>query len=173
MTPLTRNPLCLLALTLALSTLTLPAMAQDTFLLDFDDLLGETNFSFQGSNWSGGEVVTFGIAALYASVPAAFLSDTGSGEVNFNDPIDSVTFFYVHGSSASIPAGTASAFDAGDNLLGTVQSNVATVLNDPLNFETFDFSSPIARISFSDGVIDDFSFTLETIPVELQSVAVE
>ncbi|HLU49726.1 MAG TPA: PQQ-dependent sugar dehydrogenase, partial [Planctomycetota bacterium] len=122
---------------------------------------GTSEFSFRGSNWSGGVVTTFGITSLYASGSYTYHLD-GGGEVTFDAPIDSVRFFYVHGFDVS--GGTATAFDAEGNELGSAASHNATFFNDQGNFVEFDPEAAIARITFSDGAVDDFTFTTSAPP---------
>lgn len=125
---------------------------------------GTTSFSFMGSNWSGGVVETEGILPLYASGEFSYEIVSGNGTVTFDQPIDSVRFFYVHGFGFDM--GTATAFDAGDDAIGSADSLVATNFADPANFVTIDPAAPIRRIEFSGGVIDNFSYTISTGPTE-------
>ena len=146
-----------LGLTLLLSG---GAAAQESVTINFEGLgdqpgSGDTDFSFMGSNWSGGEVETQGLAQLYSSGAFAYHPEPNA-TVTFDEPIDRVEFFWVHGGSAA--PGTATAFNGSGDMLGSVDSNEATFFNDPANFETFDPSDAIARIEFSNGVIDDFTF---------------
>jgi len=142
------------------------AVAQQTFMILFENsgdeqgitVPGATTFSIFGSNWSGGVVDTEFVPPLYASGSFSYEVVGGSAEVTFDEPIDNVEFFFVHGFGFS--PGTATAFDADDNELDSVSSNQATSFNDPANFETIDSQSSIARIAFTGGVIDDFSFTV-------------
>lgn len=117
---------------------------------------GAREFSFAGSNWSGGVVDTAGILALYASGSYSYHLEGGAGSVTFDEPVDSVRFFFVHG--FGISAGTATAFDAEGNELASAPSFAATVFNDPDNFVELDPEEPIARVAFTSGVVDDFTF---------------
>lgn len=117
---------------------------------------GTTSFSFMGANWSGGVVRTERIPPLYASGSFSYEVPSGPAHVSFDDPVDSVRFFYVHGFGFS--AGTATAFDAANNSIAMASSRQATSFADPSNFVALDPEAPIARIEFSAGVIDDFSF---------------
>ena len=142
-----------------------PATAQTTVTIFFDgegDELGitdpgTTDFSYQGSNWTGGIVVTTGLLPLYASGAFSYHIDRAGGEVIFDEPVDSVDFFYVHG--FGFPEGTATAFDADDNPIGEVDSNEATFFADPANFEVMDPDEGIVRIEFTGAIIDNFTFT--------------
>ncbi len=142
-----------------------PATAQTTVTIFFDgegDEIGitdpgTTDFSYQGSNWTGGIVDSQGILPLYASGFFSYHIDLNGGEVTFDEPLDSVEFFYVHG--FGFAEGTATAFDADDNVIGEVDSNEATFFADPRNFETMDPDEGIARIEFSGAIIDNFTFT--------------
>ena len=109
------------------------------------------------SNWSGGVVGTEGITPLYASGSFSYEILIGGGEVTFDTPIDSVDFFFVHG--FGFAAGTATAFDSSDTEIGSVDSNPASFFGDPANFVSLDPVAPIARITFSGAVIDNFTFT--------------
>ena len=80
-------------------------VAQDTVTIFFDNIGDElgvtprltTDFSFMGSNWTGGIVEREGIPALYASGAFSYEVLDGGGQVTFDSPVDSVNFFYVHG----------------------------------------------------------------------------
>ncbi len=129
--------------------------------------LSTTDFSYEGSNWSGGVVQTEGILALYASVPASWETIVGStAEVTFDDPVSSVDFFFVDG--FGFPAGTATAFDASDAVVATADSLVVTFLADPNNFVTLSGAEPIVRVEFVGGVIDNFSYTLAPVIGDLE-----
>jgi hypothetical protein len=123
---------------------------------------GVRNFSFMGSNWSGGVVDTEGILALYASGSFSYEIEAGGGSVTFDTGADSVRFFYVHG--FGFAPGTATAFDASNTVIGMVNSRAATFFGDQNNFVTIDAVAPISRIEFSAGVIDNFSFTATSPP---------
>lgn len=153
------------------AALCLPALSEaQTVTLGFDNTgaeagvttPGTTTFSFQGSNWSGGMVASVGNGALYASGAFSYMNAM-LGEVTFDSPVDSATFFYVH----TATPGTATAYDAGGAVLASVPSNSATFFGDPTNFVTLDPAAPIARIEFAVGVVDSFSFDL--LPVSLPS----
>jgi hypothetical protein len=118
---------------------------------------GTRSFSFMGSNWSGGVVDTEGITRLYASGSFSYEIEGGGGMVTFDQPVESVRFFYVHGSG--FDAGTATAFDASGTVVGMAASRQATFFNDQNNFVLIESGTPIARIEFSAGVIDNFTFT--------------
>lgn len=122
---------------------------------------GTTSFSFMGSNWSGGVVDTAFTLPLYASGSRSWESDPTGSQVTFDAPIDSVVFFYVHG--FGFGAGTATAFDAADNPVAMAPSNAATFFGDLNNFVTLDGAASIARVEFSSGVIDNFTFTTEAV----------
>ncbi len=123
---------------------------------------GTMGFSFMGSNWTGGVVGTEGIFELYASGRFSYEILPGGGAVTFDNPVASVRFFYVHG--FRFAAGTATAFDAENNVVASASSRQATSFGDPSNFITFDSASPIARIEFSAAVIDNFAFTAALAP---------
>lgn len=118
---------------------------------------GTTIFSLLGSSWSGGIVRTERMPPLYASGSFSYEIRSEGGEVAFDPPADSVRFFYVHG--FGFTAGTATAFDAANSVVGTANSRPATSSSDPTNFVALDPPAPIARIEFSAGVIDNFTFT--------------
>ncbi len=117
---------------------------------------GATTFSFMGSNWSGGVVATEGIRSLYASGRFSYEVREGPAQVVFENPVDSVSFFYVHGLGFS--SGTARAFDDAGSVIASVNSREATFFGDPNNVVVLDPQEPIRRIEFSAGVIDDFRF---------------
>ncbi len=94
---------------------------------------------------------------MLASGALAYNATSGSAQVNFSLPISSVTFFYVSGDGFG--AGTATAFGPDGTNLGSVNSKTVTTKDDPNNFVTLSFAEPIAQITFSGGVVDNFSFT--------------
>lgn len=130
---------------------------------------GTTDFSFAGSNWTGGIVATEGSPPLYASGSFSYEIPSGTATVTFDEPIDSVDFFYVHGFGFN--EGDAVALDADSNILGIVSSNLATNFGAPANFESLDPSTPIASIEFSAGVVDNFTFTTVPEPATLGLLA--
>jgi hypothetical protein len=148
------------------------ANAQVTFTTLFDNggaeagitTDGASTFSFGSANWSGGDVHTAGITALYASGLFAYRVQSAA-QVTFDRHIDSVTFFYVH--QTADPAGVATAYDSlvGGNVIGTATSNVQSFGGDPANFMTIDPGAAIRRIEFSGGKIDNFAFTSLATPV--------
>jgi len=163
---MSRQVLCSAVLTTSALFLPLgPAAAGgNTFTLEFDGgepgiSSGSEMFSFEGSNWEGGVVGTRGRPALYASGAFSYEFDENSGSVTFDSGVDSVEFFFVDGQGVS--PGTATAFSSSDTMLGSVSSNTATTFGDPQNFETLDPAEPIARIAFSGGDVDNFTFTFE------------
>lgn len=136
-------------------------LAQETTTIDFEDKAGQTEFSEGGANFSGGIAETEGITALYSSGAFAYSIETDEdvGEVVFDQPVDSVSFFFVH--EAGMSPGEATAFNATNNAIAMVSSNDPTTFNDPANFVDMDPPQPIARIEFRGAglMIDDFSFT--------------
>jgi hypothetical protein len=78
------------------------------------------------------------------------------------------SFHFVH-QSGQTPF-TATAFDANGNSLGTVSSNLADDYNDPDNFEFFSVNpaTPITRIQFSGGHVDNFEFRALAVPATFQ-----
>lgn len=118
---------------------------------------GASDFTISGAAFSGGEVGTQGIPPLYSSGAFAYEIENGTATITLDPPAELVSFFYVHGGAT--PAGTATAFDATGNTLGSVDSNAATTFGDSGNIVTMDFAEPIARIELTGGVVDDFTFT--------------
>lgn len=116
---------------------------------------GISAFSLQGAKFAGGAVILPANASLTASASAAY--DAENATVAFDHPVDTVEFFFVHGSGFA--TGTATLYDALGNVLGSVDSRAATTMNDASNFVSFDPAVAIARIEFSGGVMDDFEFT--------------
>ncbi len=102
---------------------------------------GTTEFSFMGSNWTGG-VIHSG-----APISPFVYFVHGSASVTFDDPVDSVEFAFDH---IGDPA-QAFAFDAEGNLLGQSFRGLPV---------RFDFEAPIARILFGGGFVHNFTFTL-------------
>ncbi len=132
---------------------------------------GQTVFSFMGSNWTGG-VIGSPAGADPDEFPDGILSASygvsriryppGLGTVSFDEPVDSVVFSFFAG-SAETPNGTATAFDADGNFLASVDAvevNILSSFFDPIRFVQLDPETPIARIEFTGGFIDDFTFTL-------------
>jgi hypothetical protein len=131
---------------------------------------GAASFSHKGSTWSGGEVMTARNSqgalletALGSYDAGVYLVSGQTAQVVFDTPIDKANFYYVHG--LGVAAGTATAYDAAGNVLGTVNTSNATTFADPANFKTLDFASPIKRITFSSGIVDAFDYTQYTFAV--------
>ena len=88
------------------------AVAQTTTTVLFDNTgretgitqPGTTDFSWLGSNWTGGVVTTEFDPTLYASGAFAYEISATGGEVTFDDPVDSVEFFYVHSGTSFLPS---------------------------------------------------------------------
>ena len=141
------------------------ASAQEQITLHFDNSGAEAGitshgtreFSFMGSNWSGGVVASAAIFPLYASGASSYEIDLDGGQVVFDDPIDSARFFYVHG--FGFAPGTATAFNPANEPIAAVMSRQATSFGAPSNFVLLNPEDPIARIEFSGGVIDEFTMT--------------
>ena len=137
------------------------AAAQDMVSILFDGgeagiADGTTDFSFMGSNWTGGFVANLGDTTLYASGSFSYHVEPGPGSVTFDMPMETVTMFYIHG--GGISAGTATA------TLDTVEvdsasSNVATSFGDAANFVTLTSEEGIDRIDFTTGIVDNFTYT--------------
>jgi len=134
--------------------------------ITFDNMNGATTFSTQGSNWSGGTVRTEGNPSLYASGAFSYEVNAGGAMVTFDQPVTNVRFFYVHGSGHG--AGVATSFDAAGAMLDTRNS----ISNGASGSKFVDFpaSPAISRITFSDGVIDSFSY--DPVPNNQPPVAV-
>lgn len=128
---------------------------------------GTQEFSFKGSNWSGGVVETERTPPLYASGSFSYEIDAGGGMVTFDEPVDSAVFFFVHGSGFA--AGSATALNASGETLGTVDSLLASSFAAPGNFVTLDPTGPISRIEFTGGVVDNFTYSTIDIPVPAAS----
>ncbi len=103
---------------------------------------GATEFSFMGSNWTGGVIHSGG------ALPSFGYLTVGTASVTFEDPVDSVEFDLHLGLSAVVAA---TAFDADGNRLDHSAGGLPV---------KFDFEAPIARIEFGGGFIDNFTFTL-------------
>lgn len=123
---------------------------------------GVTDFSFNGSNWTGGQAVSAGggFNGLFASRPGGYLIDEGGGQVTFDSPVNSVSFYFTHG-QGGVLEGTASAFDAADVLVSISSSrdtSTGGTDGDPDNFVAFSSNTLISRVEFSGGFVDDFNF---------------
>ena len=84
----------------------------------------EEEFSFNGSNWSGGQVKNASppnLLGLFASRPGTYVINEEGGQVTFDDPVDHVLFYFAHG-QGDVESGTATAFDANGIAIGTAQS---------------------------------------------------
>ncbi len=125
---------------------------------------GTTSFSFMGSSWSGGIVETVGSPPLYASGAYSYEVQGGSAMVVFDPPVTNVNFFYVHGNG--FPPGTATARATNGTIVDTGDSDQVTTFGDPDHFLDFDEDLPIASITFTGGVIDNFSYTTTAGPAE-------
>lgn len=143
----------------------------------FDNTGGETNitppgttsFSYLGANWTGGTVTTTGMSPLASSGSSAYVFGAGGGQVTFDVPLSLASFHFVHQTGQG--PFTATAFDASNNVLSSVTSNLADEYNDPDNFEAF-FASPatglIKRIAFTGGNVDNFEFRAQAIAATFQ-----
>ena len=126
--------------------------------------VSSATFEHRGARFSGGRIATEGAPGLYASGAfyydvtgkASGIAASGAREVTFSTAATGVRFFFVHGFGHD--AGTARAFDAEGNLVGTVESRRATYFGAPSNFASFDTATPIAKIAFDGGLVDDFTF---------------
>jgi len=123
---------------------------------------GTTEFSFMGSDWEGGIVRTERVPRLYASGSFSYEVPDGPARVSFDPLIESATFFYVHDSGFAPGAATAFAMDGQE--IARADSSEATRFGDPANFVTLQGSAAIARIEFSAGVIDNFTFAVAAEP---------
>jgi len=117
---------------------------------------GTREFSFMGSNWQGGVVATERTPPLYASGAFSYEVESGGAAVDFDAPVESATFFFVHGFGFS--QGTATAFDDQSRPVSSADSREASSFGNAANFVTLGNGAPIARIEFSGGVIDNFTF---------------
>ncbi len=124
---------------------------------------GVTDFSFVGSNWTGGSVrdTNFGLG-IYQVVPSREL-----GVVTFDQPIDSVEFLFVAG-TAFIGHGRATVFNASADVIASIEAlDVFSIPVDPVDpigavssfLFRLDPDEPIARIEFDGGEIALFTFT--------------
>jgi cyclophilin family peptidyl-prolyl cis-trans isomerase len=130
---------------------------------------GATTFSHLGANFSGGTVTTTGTTPLTASGTSSYVFGQGGGQVTFDVPITVAEFYFVH--QAGQTPFTATARDAAGNVLGTVMSSLADEYNDPGNFEvlvSLGPTTPIARIDFSGGHVDNFFFRAQPVPLTFQ-----
>ena len=122
---------------------------------------GTTDFGYQGTNWNGGTVLATGNTALHSSGLFAYEFGADGGEITFDFPMVFTEFFFVHGLGQ--PEGTATAFDATDNEVDSVDSILATTFNDTNVFDLVRLQNgpsfdPISRITFTGGVVDSFNF---------------
>jgi hypothetical protein len=126
---------------------------------------GTTNFSHLGTNWTGGTVTTTSIAPLPSQGPGAYVFGTGGGQITFDEPITQARFFFIH--QAGQGPFTARAFDASNNEVGMVTSNLGTNPTNTGNFETLT-GAAITRIEFTGGHVDNFFFQARPIQTALQ-----
>ena len=161
-----------LRLITTLTVLIPSALAAQDHVVFFDtQALGTNDFQEAAANFFDGEVATFGIPEFYASGSQMYWINDGVATVTFDEPIDSVDFFFVHGQQ--VPQGTATAFDASDNPLGSVRatSPPCSATRRTSRRWTSRRRSPGSRIT--DGVIDNFGYTIDPVPVDLRSFDVE
>jgi hypothetical protein len=123
---------------------------------------GTREFVLMGSAWSGGVVATERRTPLYASGQFSYEVGAGGATVTVDTPVAEVTLFYVHG--LGFAAGSATAFDPAGAMVEMAASRPATVFADPGNFVTLRGAPTIARVAFSAGVIDGFTFTAAGVP---------
>ncbi len=137
------------------------AFAQDSTIITFEGMgletgvtvPGATTFSYMGSSWSGGKVQTLSIPTLYSSGRFSYIVGQGGAVVTFDPPVVDVHFFFASG--GPVDPGTARAFDSNEVEVGMVSTP---------GFKSFSTATPIARVTFQGGAIDDFIFTAATTP---------
>jgi hypothetical protein len=134
----------------------LPAWAAG---IDFDGADAPTaarNFRFDGSHWRGGRVATEAAPGLFASGAFHYAVPDSGASVQFAPPVRDLSFFFVHGFGYA--PGTATAYDASGQVLATAQSRRAGVFADAGNYVRPASASPVARVEFTGGVVDDVSW---------------
>jgi hypothetical protein len=142
-----------------------PAAVETTILFDGTGaesgvtLPGTADFTFRGARFSGGSVASPAQVNLRASGAYVYNASGGNAAVDFGRPVDLVQFFYVHGSGFA--PGTATAYGVDGTELGSVSSRAATTSGDPANFVGLNPAQPIARIVFSNGIVDSFRFATQ------------
>jgi hypothetical protein len=127
---------------------------------------GTTNFSYLGTNWSGGTVTTPGATPVVSSGTAAYMFGQSGGQVTFAQPITLASFYFVH--QAGQGPFTATFRDANGTAIHTVSSNAADDYNDPDNFEVYFQGTPISRIDFTGGFVDNFQFRAQPVQATFQ-----
>jgi hypothetical protein len=127
---------------------------------------GTTTFSYVGTNWSGGTVTTTGATPVASSGTAAYAFGPSGGQVTFTTPITLASFHFVH--QAGQGPFTATFRDANGTAIHTVTSNAADDYNDPDNFEVYFQGTPVSRIDFTGGHVDNFEFRAQPIQATFQ-----
>ncbi len=113
---------------------------------------GATEFSFMGSTWQGGIVVSTG------TLQVDILH--GPASVTFDEDVESAEFLFS-GATAAVGLGTATAFDRDGNILQSVDAINHNIFPDQDDRRVrLDPDMPIARIEFTEGFISRFTFTL-------------
>jgi len=156
-----------------------PASAKATSVTIFFDnegpeagitVLGATGFSFAGSTWAGGIISATGLGNGFVYQVD---STHGPAWVLFDEPVDTVEFSFL-GGTAFVRAGTATAFDSEGNFLQSVDAvDFHEIVHQQQSdgFVRLDPDSPVSRIEFTEGFIDDFTFTLVPEPASGTLVA--
>ncbi|TVQ27759.1 MAG: hypothetical protein EA370_17615, partial [Wenzhouxiangella sp.] len=117
------------------------------------------NINFEGHeaglevNWTGGTVTT--VERQFRSTGDKAMVITGSAATaEFAAPIMNARFFFVHG--GDFGQGTAVAYDSEGRVLDMVRSRPASHYGDSRNFVNFNTKQPIAKVTFTGGVVDSF-----------------
>lgn len=142
-----------------------PAIAGSQIQLDFEPgqiTQSRAAVTAPEVQWFGGHVQLLENSALRASGKHGLVADNGNATLVFPEPVMNVELFYVHGDG--ILPGTARAFNADGQLIGSVSSRKATSFGDSRNFVAFKTRAPIFMIDFDGGAIDNLtaeSFTID------------
>ena len=109
---------------------------------------------------AGGTVTTTTTAPLPSQGPGAYVFGAGGGQITFDVPITSARFFFIHQTGQG--PFTARAFDASNNEVAMVSSNLLSNPSNTGNFEMLT-GAAITRIEFTGGHVDNFFFQAQAI----------
>jgi len=125
------------------ATLLVSSVQAQTSTVDFDNSGAESgittvntrNFSFQGSNWEGGEIQQTSDSKFQATGNASYVV-ADQATVSFDPPVRQLRMFFVHGDG--FDPGSAQVISSDGTALAEFDSLAATTMGDTNNFVNAD-----------------------------------
>ena len=125
-------------------------------------LAGATFLGFQGVFAPGDPALTSSGEFVYR------VAGTDLGLIiRFDEPVDSVSFFFVHDASNVAVTGTARLYDGDGNLFAQLESRPSTTRGDPANFVSATSPNAISHMQLFalPAFVDDFTFNRAIVPI--------